>query len=200
MPAAGPYKNVEDYGAVGDGSTDDAPAIRRAAEDGKCGTVFFPARAPRRYAMHSAVPFELSDGYRDIKFLGDPGAKLIGAFPDAMLKRSPNSPVGRRLRGRMPRPREQPRRAARASWPTSFVGGKISNCKLSAWRAIETFNSSVHQGRGLLDHQERQPRQNGSIGIVAGNATTADTCDVSGYSHGIRHMNAGLIVSVAATK
>ena len=73
--------NVLDFGAVGDGSTDDAAAINAAfaaCETAGYGTVFFPART---YKIKSLIGSSGSTNLSDIAVLGEPGTE-IDADPD----------------------------------------------------------------------------------------------------------------------
>src|SRR5262249_43353547 len=90
------FKNVKEFGARGDGKSDDTAAIQAAVNHAEApysaanrGTIFFP---PGLYRISAPITFEAA--LCNIAFLGAPGAKLIGGFGDAMLKRSPNSPFG----------------------------------------------------------------------------------------------------------
>src|SRR5438105_4660556 len=87
-------KSVKDFGAVGDGSADDTAAIQAAINyvtspysNANRGTVFFPQGT---YKITSALTFPYAS-VRNISFIGDPGAKLIGSFNDAILKRAQNT-------------------------------------------------------------------------------------------------------------
>jgi hypothetical protein len=190
-------KNVKDFGAVGDNSTDDTAAIQAAVNyaggpysSASRGTIFFPTGI---YRISAPITFELASGVRYIRFLGAPGAKLLGGFGDAMLKRSPNTPVATvcsvenlQLENNHP--------TSKGIMFHSCIGGKIVNCEISAWRGIETYNSqsiSIHScsliRSGSHNHAD-------SVGIVAGNGTAVISTDVMAYENGIRHQNAGLIV------
>ena len=188
-------KNVKDYGAVGNGTADDTAAIQAAVNNVSApfssanrGTIFFPAGT---YRITSPVTFELSANVRNIGFLGAHGAKLLGSFPDALLKRSVNTPVSSvcSIENLM---LENPHPTGKAIMFHSLVGGKIINCGISAWRGIETFNSqSVTVDTCSIIAPAASST---SVGIMAGNATSVISTDVSGYNHGIRHQNVGLIV------
>ena len=81
-------------GAASNGSTNDTAAIQSAVTAITAlggGTIFFP-KGPGNYLLGSSVTFE-SAGL-NFKFEFEPGAKLIGNFADALLKRSVNSPIG----------------------------------------------------------------------------------------------------------
>jgi hypothetical protein len=76
--AQGSYFNVKDYGAVGDGSTDDSSAIDATCDAAILtgGTVYFP---PGRYYIKT--PFYSEIGSYDVKFSGD-GATLFCKYED----------------------------------------------------------------------------------------------------------------------
>jgi len=75
----------------------------------------------------------------------------------------------------------------------SCVGASIANCYLNCNRPLETFNSQsikvdtcsiICPGQSSAD----------SIGIMAGNATYVYNTDVTGYMHGIRAQNLGMVI------
>src|SRR5437870_4586841 len=90
------FKNVKEFGAHGDGRADDTAAIQAAVNHAEApysaanrGTIYFPSGI---YKVSAPISFEAAQC--NIAFLGAPGAKLLGGFGDALLKRSPNSPFG----------------------------------------------------------------------------------------------------------
>ena len=119
------------------------------------------------------------------------GAKLLGGFGDALLKRSPNSPFGGvHVIENLILENNHP--AGKGIMLHSCVSGKIVNCNISgAARGIETFNS---QSVTIDSCALGGPGTPTSIGIMAGNATTVLSTDVTGWGTGLRHHNAGLIV------
>jgi pectate lyase-like protein len=186
-------KNVREFGARGDGRADDTAAIQAAVNHADApysaanrGTVFFPTGV---YKISAPIAFEAAQC--NIAFLGAPGAKLLGGFGDALLKRSPNSPFGgvHVIENLM---FENNHPAGKGIMLHSCVSGKIVNCNINgAARGIETFNSQsvTIDSCALLG-----PGSPASIGIVAGNATTVIATDVTGWGTGLRHHNSGLIV------
>lgn len=185
-------KNVKDFGARGTGSTDDTAAIQAAVNwtsGANRGTVYFPVGT---YAISAPITFETPN--INIRFLGEPGATIQGNFADALIKRSVNSPLSgihtiEKLR------LLNSHASGKGIMAHSCTGVSIRDCYVSAWRGIETYNSSGSLvdtcaiiGPGGVNSN--------SIGIVAGNGTTVLSCDVTGYAngHGIRHHNVGLTV------
>ncbi len=188
-PTMPEIKNVRDFGATGNGTTDDTAAIQAAVDwtsSANRGTIYFPMGT---YKTTSAITFERPN--LNIVFRGEPGATIAGDFDDFLLKRSPNSPISgvhaiENLR------LLNPHAKGRGVAFHSCVGGKIVNCHISAWRGIETFNSQSV----LVDTCSiiAPGASDSSVGIMAGNATAVISTDVTGYHHGIRHQNVGLIV------
>ena len=188
-------KNVKDYGAVGNGIANDTAAIQAAVNNtsppystANRGTIYFPTGT---YIISSPITFEASAGVRNIGFIGAHGARLLGGFGDALLKRSPNSPFSGvcSIENLV---LENNHASSKGIMFHSLVGGKIVNCAISGcWRGIETYNS---QSVSIDSCSVIGPGTSGSVGIVAGNATAVISTDVSGYEHGLRHQNAGLIV------
>jgi hypothetical protein len=188
-------KNVKDFGAVGNGSTDDTAAIQAAVNYSggpysvaNRGTIFFPSGV---YRVSAPITFELNDGVLNIRFLGAPGAMLVGSFGDALLKRSWVTPVATVIS--IENLQLQNNHATgKGIILNSCVGGRIVNCAImGCWRGIETWGSqSVSvDGCSIIGQQT-----SGSVGIVAGNATTIIATDVTAFENGIRHQNLGLIV------
>ena len=72
----------------------------------------------------------------------------------------------------------------------SCVGAKITHCFISAWRGIETYNSSSLTVDACTIIAPVTSAD--SIGIMAGNGTMVLNCDITGYGNGVRHQNLGL--------
>ena len=182
-------KNVKDFGARGNGSTDDTAAIQAAVNwtsSAGRGTVHFPLGT---YRITAPITFE--PGNLNIAFRGEPGATILGNFGDFLLKRSVNSPISgihsiETLRFQNPHP------TGRGIAFHSCIAAKVTNCYITAWRGIETFNSQAL----TVDtcHLVCPAVSATSVGIMAGNATTVLNCDIIAYNHGIRHQNVGLTV------
>lgn len=183
-------RNVMDFGAVGDNTTDDTTAIQAAVYNRGAaavdGTVYFPKGT---YKLTAAVLFEAAN--LNIRFLFEPGAKLIGDFADALLKRSPNSPIGGVHvveNGTF----ENGNAGGKCIMLHSCVSGRIANCQLSGSATgligVETYNSqSVTLDTCTLTGFA-------GTGIMAGNATFVLDSDITGCLEGIRHSNIGLVV------
>jgi len=187
-------KNVKDYGASGNGATDDTAPIQAAVNNASApysianrGVIFFPTGT---YVLSSPVTFELSAGITSIAFIGAPGAKIRGNFADALLKRSPNSPVGGAylIQSLI---LENNNAAGKCIMFHSIVGGKIVACQLSGFTGIETYNSQSVTVDSCSIISGGNP---GGIGVLAGNATSLIACDITAMGEGIRHSNAGLTV------
>jgi len=182
-------KNVKDFGARGNGSTDDTAALQAAVNwtaGANRGTVYFPVGT---YRITAPITFESPN--LNIAFRGEPGATIVGDFGDFLLKRSVNSPIGgvhaiENLSFINPNPQ------GRGIAFHSCVGAKVTNCYISALRGIETFNS---QSLTIDTCSMIAPAASAtSVGVMAGNATMVLDCDVVGYNHGVRHQNVGLTV------
>src|SRR4029077_7268525 len=70
IPLTGQFYNVKDYGAVGNGSTDDTTAIQAAFTAATPGTVVFPSGS---YVMKQTITFLQGQG---ILFTGNPTIKF----------------------------------------------------------------------------------------------------------------------------
>lgn len=187
-------KNVRDFGAVGDGSTDDTAAIQAAVNyttapysSANRGTIYFPQGT---YKTTAAVTYETAS--LNIAFVGEPGAKVIGNFADALFKRSVNSPISG-VHSFENLILENSHASGKCIMFHSCVTGKVVNCQLSASGAqassigIETYNSQCITVDACLIIGF-------GVGIMAGNATMVLDCDITGCVHGVRHQNVGLTV------
>ena len=80
-PAPHPPRTIRDFGAVGDGTTDDTAAIQKAI-DAKLGQIVIP---PGRYRLTSTILIDLDRvGY--ISIAGSTAAQLIMAGPGPALR------------------------------------------------------------------------------------------------------------------
>lgn len=86
------YKNVKNFGAKGDGVTDDWSAIMAALNwtvSGVRGTIFFP---PGTYVV--SQPIDFSGLNINVAFSGVPGATVTGNFSDYVFKRVQDAGAG----------------------------------------------------------------------------------------------------------
>lgn len=188
-------KNVKDFGAVGDGVADDIVAIQAAVDyttspysTANRGVIFFPVGT---YKITSAITFEYSASTKRIAFIGAPGARITGSFADALLKRSVNTPIGGVywIEGF---DLENSHASGKAIMLHSCVSGTVRNCDIhGTWRGIETFGS---QSVTIQDCSILGTLAANGIGVLAGNATTVLSTDISSFVEGIRHSNVGLTV------
>src|SRR6516162_8932824 len=80
-------KNVKDFGAKGDGVTDDLAAITAAlnwTSDRNKGTIYFP---PGTYYVSGPINFAGPGGLNSVRWLGEMGLSVItGNFSDFIFK------------------------------------------------------------------------------------------------------------------
>ena len=183
-------KNVKDFGATGNGSTDDTAAIRAAVNyvtapysSARRGIIFFPTGV---YNLSAPVTFETDTIH--LHFLGAAGAQIIGNFADALLKRSPFSPIGgvHVIENLI---FTNTHASGKGVMLHSCVTAGVRNCQFSGGAiGIETYNSQcvTLDTCTFIGHT--------AIGVMAGNATTLLNCDVTHCGEGVRHHNIGLVV------
>jgi hypothetical protein len=152
------------------------------------GGIYFPMGA---YRITSPIIFG-RDEKVGIAFLGEPGTEIVGNFNGFLLK-------GRQIDKRSGRHSVENLRLHNRHLRGGGIafrdclGGQVRNCSVSAWRGIEGFEM---RSPLLVDTCSIiAPEQDASsVGIMAGSATTVISTHVSGYGHGIRHHNEGLVV------
>jgi hypothetical protein len=85
-----PRLDVRDFGATGDGETDDAPALRRAlaalAALERPATLVFPAGRYRLISQEEPANHLVVRGLRNAILEGEPGAELLGQAPATILR------------------------------------------------------------------------------------------------------------------
>jgi hypothetical protein len=198
LSVLGGVKNVKGYGAVGDGVVDDSAAIQAAVDDAASpyssanrGIVFFP---PGTYNVGSTAITYTGNAVKYIEFIGAPGAHISGAVAsDALLKRVVDSPYNGIVNIRNLRFTNS-HTTGKAITIHSAIGAVVSGCHISAFIGVETYNSQAVTIEHCNIVRDGGTTLAGSIGIMAGNATSVLNCDVVSYQHGIRHYNAGLTV------
>jgi hypothetical protein len=195
----GEVKNVKEYGALGNGSDNDATAIQAAVDDTTSpyssayrGVIFFP---PGTYVIGSPITFPVSSGITKIHFVGSGGAKIIGNFADALLKRVPDSQIGPIYSTVSVQNLELENQHAtgKAIMLHTCIGAKVVNCMIIAHIGVETYNSQATTVDTCSFNRADRTLAS-SVGIVAGNGTTVINCDFVSYGDGIRHQNVGLNV------
>jgi len=171
------------FGAKGDGTTDDSDALQRAF-DGPDRHIYFPRG---RYLVTRPINFETPE--LNFHYEGEPGAHILGNFPDALFKRSVKSPIGgvhvvEKLIF------ENGHAEGKGLMIHSCVMARVVSCQFQGQCkvGIETFNSQC----ATLDTCTIIGIR--GVGLMAGNATTALNCDITGCVEGIRHQNLGLVV------
>lgn len=186
-------KNVRDYGAKGDGSTDDTIAIQAAINDitspysfSSQGIVYFP---PGIYKLTSSLTYSAAIGY--IAFLGSPGVVTIGDFSGPHFQRDTGSPAHTVVWFKSFRIQNN-HATGKGITMAGCIGGTVEDLSIAAHIGIETYGSQSINVDGCDFTQSGN--LSGSIGVTAGNATSINSCDFVGYENGIRHQNLGLIM------
>lgn len=89
-PADQPRLNVRDFGATGDGVTDDRPALQRAFAAllalGRPATLVFPAGRYALLSLQEPTSHLVVRGLADATLVGEPGAELLGQGSAAVLR------------------------------------------------------------------------------------------------------------------
>jgi hypothetical protein len=188
----GEIKNVKDFGAVGDGTTDDTVAIQTTVDwttSAARGVIFFP---PGTYRVTAPITFNY-DGDFSIVFQGAGRlSSLTGNFAGYILDRSTTNPTtGVRVIEHLDIRNSNP--AGGGVRMLGTVGGVIRNCQVAALTGINlsggsgvcTIQNVVLQGWGAA----------GSIGVLAGGNVLMTACDVTGWDHGVRACKIGLSIT-----
>jgi len=188
-------KDVRDYGATGDGSTDDIAAIMRAVDDTEApysdtarGTIYFSGG---RYKI--SEPIELPTNIRAFSLVGSPGTTIEGNFEGPLVNRPQESPYGGtygveflQFKNSHPRGKDMVMH--------SCVAVAIRNCTFGAHIGLETFNSQAATIDTCVFIRDGGTQLEGSVGVRAGNATSLFNCDVTGYEDGVQHQNLGMCI------
>lgn len=191
------WKNVRDYGAVGDSVADDTAAIQAALDDNagfygglKDGTIFFPAGT---YKLTSPIQF---GGNNDIRFLGEGGAEITGNFNGYLFESvfggfnySSHSFENLRMNNSNTTPV-----TSGCIYFTAVITGLIKNCTIGTGGGIGVYQDTA-QDVTLDTCVLVSDRTVGGIGFMAGNAAASINTDYVGWgTAAIQHRNIGLNV------
>jgi hypothetical protein len=184
-------KNVKDFGAGGNGSTDDTAAIQAALDTR--GVIFFP---PGRYHVSQPISFASGTQHSSIRVFGH-HALVTGSFPGYIFDRPSSSATGTDsgelifFEG-LSIINSGGGGCIRLS--SSIVGG-IHKCSLTGFRPVTLVNMlsasvrdcRLHSIPGAISSQA-------SIGVFSwANQCTIENCDFNGFYHGVRSQLATII-------
>lgn len=178
-------KNVKDFGAVGDGSTDDRAAIQAAVghalapyTSSNVGVIWFPPTTAS-YKLNASV---IVDGTASIILQGVAGASRIsGTFNDFLIKRAGQGT--NQLTGAVRTIQDLDFINGHATgggvqWNAN-IGGAVRNCTFSANRCLDlSFCQSTEVSSCLFSTGGNSV---GSYGIVLGENGLIQNCDASGF-------------------
>jgi hypothetical protein len=185
-------KNVKDFGAKGDGFTNDASAIQAACDavSGE-GIVFFPRGT---YLINSGISLsDLSATPRRISLIGVGDASVItGNFAGFLIDRNSGSDSpernGIKIEG-IKLSQSSSNAAAGCIRINKAMNIGVISCAVQGVRGIvideNTFSAVVE--RCIANGFDSDPKPSGGVGILIGcNQARVTECDVVGHMHGVR--------------
>lgn len=183
-------KNVRDFGAVGDGGTDDWAAIQAAIDStsgANRGIIFFP---PGRYYVYQPLTFNY-DGDLSIAFVGVSGSEILGNnFNDFVFKRTlgtPNNTKGGRIFEKLRI--INPGATGGCIQLGSTDGAYIRDCIFGGHICVTTEDSAGNSSTNVLFENclfRAQGTAAGSHGVIIGGSGAMMGCDSRNIDTGVR--------------
>lgn len=190
--------NVREFGAVGDGVTDDKAAIQAAVNwtsAANRGIIFFP---PGTYLVSGAITFSLNAGL-SIIFQGVGGLSTItGNFAGYILDRTimgGNDTSGGRVIESLNIVNTHA--AGGGIRLGSTVGGAIRDCTVNAFIGIRITDFTAYSSQSIVIEQCAVTWSNatsGSNGIIVGGNCVVSCCDIRGFETAIRAYGVGVCI------
>jgi Pectate lyase superfamily protein len=185
-------KNVKDFGAGGNGSTDDTAAIQ-AAFDTR-GVIFFP---PGRYRVSQPISFASGTQHSSIRVFGH-HAFVSGNFPGYVFDRPSSSATGTDsgeliffeglsiMNGGG---------GGCIRLSSSIVGG-VHKCSLVGFRPLTLVNMLSVSVRDCRFQSMPGAVRAGAIGaFVWAQQCVIDNCDFNGFYHAVRNQQATIVMN-----
>jgi Pectate lyase superfamily protein len=181
----GELKNVKDFGARGDGSTNDTAAIQAAVD--QQGTIYFP---PGQYRITRPISLAPEGAQYDLV-----GARsfIFGDF-DGYLFDCPaqvgDGPLHFSVQNFSMRNNRQSPNAGCIRLTRGIVS-RVEYCSFEAWRPLSLVSIYGGAVRDCVFHGLNSLEQSGiaekaSIAIYAQGTMLVENCDINGYYEGIR--------------
>jgi Pectate lyase superfamily protein len=175
-------KSVKDFGALGDGSTDDTAAIQATVNATRYGIVYFP---PGNYRIASPITFNSPNGeFIGMHFRGVGDASgIIGSFPGFLLDRATGVPNRGGIVIENLRFSNSGGGCVRVNQVIMLT---IRNCFIQGTGVGIDLGMGGNFSSSIADsHFVGLPR--GQIGILShSNQLTVSNCDFNGWVEGIR--------------
>jgi hypothetical protein len=177
--------SVKDYGATGDGVTNDTSAIQKAITalptDG--GILLFPIG---KYLVSSSLDFSGKQSFEargeGIRSGGDQATTIIGSVPDDDIVKSIGV-TSFLFHGIQFRNTSSCGRSA--LHVEGFTNGTIEFCQITS-----AGSYGIYAPQNTFTFHVRNVKLNGShntgIGMLVGGHTTIDNCDITGWNEGLR--------------
>lgn len=199
MPARlAEIKNVKDFGATGDSSTDDTAAIQAAVDwtaGANRGTIYFPIGS---YKVTAPITFNY-DGNLSICFRGEVGAAVFGNFSGYIFDRhlaTPNNTSGGRVFERLSI--QNSHAAGKCIRIGSTVGGAVRDCLLNGFICLTT-EDAVGQSSNNIYVENCTFANNGTVSgshyIIIGGGGAIQACTLSGSETAVRAYGSGLHIA-----
>ena len=189
-------KNVRDFGATGDRSTDDLSAIQAAFNwtvSNNRGTIYFP---PGTYRV--SAPIDLSEYVVNAHLIGEMGlSTIVGDLSDYVIKRGILGNMGGTGGGHLIKKLKIINKHANGGGIRfgNCVGGAIRNCDITANQGINTAQDDSLIGGGYwgsmeisIENCHLRPGANvaGSCGIMQFADGPVTNCTVIGFDVGMK--------------
>lgn len=193
-------QNVIDYGADPTGSADSTSAIQAAVDwtsGANRGTIYFPLGT---YKVTAPITFNY-DGNLSIRFLGEPGSTVTGAFSGFIFDRHlaiPNNTTGGRVFEKLSVTNGHATGGCLRLGST--MGGAIRDCGFSGYINVTT-EDAVGQSSQSIYIEDCAAAWNGvgsatgSHNIIIGGGGSIQGCNIGSADVGVRAYGSGLHIS-----
>jgi hypothetical protein len=193
------YISVKDYGATGDGASDDTLAFTHAIAALSTrggGRLFVPVGTYKVSSTIDLSALKVFDFYGEGAPHGVPGqgSQIIGDFAGDLIRFTPPFLSVRFKISDLYLQQQSTDPAATTVHVNNFVGGTIENCfirgkgKAGIWADTNTFTLNI-RGCILVGDCFATPA---CIGIYSGSHTLIDGCDITVWGEGVRAAGAGV--------